>query len=503
MKVDDARTAAVDVARCSTGIPGLDEVLGGGLPRNCLYLVQGDPGTGKTTLALQFLLEGRRRGESVFYITLSESRAELENVARSHGWTLDGVPLMELTAIESLLRPESQTTVFHAAEIELNRIAAYITSEVRRHAPSRIVFDSLSEFRLLAETPLRYRRQLLTIKQEFTRLNATLLLLDDRMENANIPSDPHVLSLAHGVIDLQELPHDYGSTRRRMRVSKLRGVHFREGFHDYTIRTGGMRIFPRLNAAEHQETYTPEPVSSGVAGLDQLLGGGMDRGTTTLILGPAGSGKSTLSLQYASQLVGRGERCVVYAFDELRSLLLARATALGINLGPQKQESLLSIMEVSPAELAPGEFVCDIVERVKAGCRLVVIDSLNGYINAMPGEKFLNSQLHELCAYLDRHGVMTILIMAQHGLVAGHEVPADLSYLADTVVTLRFFETAGEVKQAIAVFKKRSGQHERTIREFRLDGSRGIRVGEPLRGFEGVLSGVPTFIGPHSEMLKT
>ena len=484
-----------------SGIEGLDEILGGGLPCNSFYLVQGDPGSGKTTLALQFLLEGIRRGESAFYITLSETKEELHKVARSHGWSLEGIPLLELSAIEALLRPEAQTTVFHASELELNKVSNLLLEHARRTNPARVVFDSLSEFRLMAETPLRYRRQLLNLKQEFSRHKSTVLLLDDRMEASGIRGDPHVLSLAHGVIDMEQMAADYGSSRRRLRVSKLRGVSFREGFHDYTIVTGGLRIFPRLVASEHHTEFKRDHVPSGIAELDQLFGGGLDRGTTTLILGPAGSGKSTLAVQYANQMAQRGEKCMIFAFDEVREIMLTRAKALGLDLQPHIAAGLVTAQQVDPAEISPGEFANRIIRQVDAGCKLVVLDSLNGYMNAMPGEKFLNNQLHELCASLNQQGVLTILILAQHGLVGANESPVDLSYLADTVVTLRYFEAAGEVKQALAMIKKRSGPHEKTIREFRLDAGKGIRIGKAITEFQGILTGSPSFTGKSRDML--
>jgi circadian clock protein KaiC len=487
--------------RCPTGIDGLDQIVGGGLPRNCLYVVQGDPGSGKTTLALQFLLEGVRRGESVFYITLSETKQELLKVARSHGWAINSIPLLELSAIEALLRPEAQTTVFHASEIELNKVSNLLLEHTRKSRPARVVFDSLSEFRLMAETSLRYRRQLLNLKQEFARYRSTVMLLDDRMEASGIRGDPHVLSLAHGVIDMEQMEADYGSSRRRLRVSKLRGVSYREGFHDYTIVTGGLRVFPRLVAAQHHVDFEREHVSSGIAELDQLFGGGLDRGTTTLILGPAGSGKSSLSLLYAKQMAERSEKSMIFAFDEVREIMLARSKSLGMNLERHVEDGTITAQQVDPAELSPGEFADRIIRQVSGGCKLVVLDSLNGYMNAMPGEKYLNSQLHELCAYLNQQGVVTILVLAQHGLVGATESPVDLSYLADSVVTLRYFEAAGEVKQALAMIKKRSGRHEKTIREFRLDSGTGIRIGRALTEFQGVLSGSPSFTGKTSDIL--
>jgi len=496
-------TSAIETAeRCPSGVEGLDDILAGGLPRDCFYLVQGDPGSGKTTLALQFLLEGLRRGEKVLYITLSETKQELLKVARSHGWSLENIPLIELSAVESLLRPETQTTVFHPAEMELNKVSQLLVDETRKIKPARVVMDSLSEFRLISETPLRYRRQLLALKQEFTRHQSTVLLLDDKMDGSQLGSDPHVLSLTHGVIEMEQLSPDYGISRRRLRVVKLRGVKFREGHHDYTIATGGLRVFPRLIAGEHHAEFHREPVSSGVKELDELLGGGLDRGTTTLILGQAGTGKSTLALHYAGQMAGQGERALIFAFDETRGVLLARAKELGLDLAKHVQSGVLTVQQVDPAELSPGEFAVRIIRAVEAGCKLVVIDSLTGYLNAMPGEKYLNNQLHELSSYLNQQGVLTILILAQHGLVAEAHAPVDLSYLADTVVSARFFESAGEVKQALAVIKKRSGHHERTIREFKLEAGQGLRIGPPLKDFHGVLTGVPVFHGATGQMIK-
>jgi circadian clock protein KaiC len=488
--------------RCASGVEGLDDILAGGLPRDCFYLVQGDPGSGKTTLALQFLLEGVRRGEKVFYITLSETREELLQVARSHGWSIDKIPLLDLSAVENLLRPEAQTTVFHPSEVELMKVSQLLLKEVRKVRPKRVAFDSLSEFRLMAETPLRYRRQLLTLKQQFAKMKSTVLLLDDRMTKQAV-MDPHVLSLTHGILEMEQLSPDYGTSRRRLRISKLRAVKFREGYHDYIIATGGLRVFPRMIAAEHHTKFRHAPVSSGIKQLDSLCGGGLDRGTTTLILGPAGTGKSTLVLQYAVQMAKKGERSIIFAFDETRSVMLSRAKALGFNLEKAIARDTITVQQVDPAELSPGEFAVRILRGVEAGCKLVAIDSLNGYLNAMPGEKYLNNQLHELSSYLNQQGVITLLVLAQHGLIAAAEAPVDLSYLSDTVVSLRYFEAYGEVKQAIAMFKKRSGHHERTIREFKLTPGKGIDVGEPLREFQGVLTGVPVFRGSEKQIMKS
>ena len=488
--------------RCSSGIEGLDEILCGGLPRNCFYLVQGDPGSGKTTLALRFLLEGLRCGEKVLYITLSETKEELLKVAHSHGWSLESIPLLELSAIESLLRPESRTTVFHPSEMELSKVSQVILDQAQKTTPTRVVFDSLSEFRLIAETPLMYRRQLLRLKQEFGRYHSTVLLLDDKMGARGATEDPHVLSLTHGVVEMEQLSPDFGASRRRLRVLKLRGVKFREGFHDYAIIKGGLRVFPRLIVAEHEEAFKCESVPSGLQELDQLFGGGPDRGTTTLILGPAGAGKSSLALHYAGSMARRGERSMIFTFDETRSVMLARAEALGFGLSPFTENGVVNVQQVDPAELSPGEFAIRILNGVREGCKLVVIDSLTGYLNAMPGEKYLTNQLHELCSALNQRGVLTFLILPQHGLVGTNEAPIDLSYLADSVVTLRYFEVGGEVKQALSVVKKRSGHHEKTIREYKLEGGHGIRIGQPLRAFQGVLSGVPIFQGPARDILR-
>jgi circadian clock protein KaiC len=485
----------------NSGVEGLDEILAGGLPRDCFFLIQGDPGSGKTTLALQFLLEGVRRGENGFYITLSETKKELERVARSHGWSLEGIPLLELSAIEKLLRPEAQTTVFHPSEVELNKVCELILEKAGQAKPVRVVFDSLSELRLMAETPLRYRRQLLTLKQEFANYGSTVLLLDDKMNKAGVHVDPHVLSISHGVIEMEQLSPDYGISRRRLRVFKLRGTSFREGWHDYAIVTGGLRVFPRLIASEHHVEFKRESVSSGIAELDSLFGGGLDRGTTTLILGAAGTGKSTLALQYAVEMAAGGERSLVFTFDETLGILRARAKALGLDIDKHIKSGLITAQQVDPAELSPGEFAVRVRCGVEKGAKLVVIDSLNGYLNSMPGERYLNNQLHELASFLNQQGVVTIVILAQHGLVAALEAPVDLSYLADTVVNTRYFEAEGVVKQALSVIKKRSGHHERTIREFKLESGKGIRIGQPLKEFHGVLSGAPVFSGSGRQMM--
>lgn len=480
-------------ARISSGIAGLDDILGGGFPPHCVYLVEGNPGAGKTTLALQFLLEGARRGERGLYVTLSESKTELAGVARSHGWSLDGIDLFELIPSEASLRPDTQYTIFHPSEVELSTTTKQVLAEVERVRPSRVVFDSLSELRLLAQNQLRYRRQILALKQFFAGRGATVLLLDDR---SGVESDEHLQSIAHGVVSLEQMAPEFGAERRRLRVVKLRGATYRGGYHDFVIATGGLDVFPRLVAAEHRPEFEPGRLSSGVAAVDALLGGGPEFGTSVMLMGPAGSGKSTLAVQYCVAAARRGERAALFVFDESRTTLLARSRELGIDLQPHLESGLVTVQQIDPAELAPGELANAIRQAAEADAgraRVVVIDSLNGYLNAMPEERYLLIQLHELLTYLGQQGVVTFLVVAQHGLVGtGMQTPVDASYLADAVVLLRYFETTGEVRQAVSVVKKRGGAHERTIREFRL-GPRGVEVGEPLRDFHGILTGVPQF----------
>ena len=468
----------------STGVEGLNDILGGGLPRNRIHLVEGDPGTGKTTLALQFLLEGVKLGEAGLYVTLSETKEELIAVACSHGWSLDALTICELTVPEETLKPESQYTLFHPSEVELGETTKSVLDEVERVQPARLVFDSLSEMRLLARDPLRFRRQILALKQFFIGRQCTVLLLDDRASE--------VKSVAAGVIVFEHLAPTYGAERRRLRVQKMRGTKFRGGYHDFMIRTGGLQIFPRLVAAEHRHTLTPRPLGSGIPALDALLGGGLDRGTSTLLMGPAGVGKSSVAAQYASAAADRGERAAMFIFDESHAVFLARATGLGMSLPRHVASGRVTLRQVDPAELSPGEFVStvrEVVERDRPA--VVAIDSLNGYLHAMPEEQFLTLQLHELLAYLAHHDIVTIMVVAQHGLVgAGMQTVVDVSYLADTVVMFRYFEAEGAVRQAVSVLKKRTGQHERTIRELSL-GSGAIAVGAPLHRFEGVLTGVP------------
>ena len=484
-----------------TGIGGLDDVLGGGFTPHRLYLVEGVPGSGKTTLALQFLLEGGRRGEPGLYVTLSETAEELRDVAVSHGWSLDGITIRELIPSEESLRQDEQYTMFHPSEVELSETTKTILADVEEVKPARVVFDSLSEFRLLSGTPLRYRRQILALKQFFRGRKATVLLLDDVAGRER--HDSHVRSIAHAVIRLEQLYPDYGSDRRRLRVAKYRGVRFRGGYHDYIIRRGGLDVYPRLVASEYRPTVTLEKLGSGIAELDTLLGGGIERGTSTLLVGAAGTGKSSLAAQFAAAAAARGQSAAFFIFDESLSTLLSRSAELGIELRKPLDEGRVTIRQVDPAELSPGELAHSIRRAVEEQhVSVVILDSLNGYLNAMPGERFLIIHLHELLMYLGQAGVATILVGAHQGLIGGQMVtPVDASYLADAVVLLRYFEARGEVRQAISVVKKRGGAHERTIREFRLENNR-ITVGQPLREFRGVLTGVPVIeegTGPVSE----
>ena len=477
---------------CHTGSIGLDNILGGGLPRHRLYLVEGDPGVGKTTLGLQFLLEGVKRKETVLYITLSETKDELEMVAKSHGWSLEGIHLFEFSAVEQQMKMHEGSTFFHPSEVQLNETTQTFLKEVDRLNPSRVVFDSLSEMRLLSETPLRHRRQILSLKQYFASRSCTVLMLDDR---AHEGTDLHVQSLAHGVIFLQKLSPEYGVSRRRINVQKIRGQPFREGYHDYVIHRGSMEFFPRLIAGEHRSKFKMEPLSSGIPEMDALLGGGLDRGTSTVIMGAAGTGKSTISLQFALSAIRSGEKAAIFMFDEGMGTLLARAKGIGMDLEGALKSGQLFLQQVDPAELSPGEFVHNIRRKVEEeDFRMIAIDSMNGYMNAMPAEKFLQLHLHELYTYLNQLGVVTITILAQQGLIGQMQSQADLSYLADNVMLLRYYEVHGSVKQAISMIKKRSGTHERHIREFEIT-SKGLRVGRPLKEFQGILTGTPLFSG--------
>jgi circadian clock protein KaiC len=468
-------------------------VLCGGLPPNRLYTVIGDPGTGKTTLGMQYLLEGARLGEKGLYVSFSETELELGAMAESHGWSLDGVMVRELPSFDRSIDPDDQYTIFQPADVELTGATRALFELIDAAGATRIVIDSLSELRLLAQDPLRFRRQMAALKQFFATRHATVLLLDTDITDA----DQHPHTLVHGLIRLQQLERQYGASRRRLTVVKLRGIQFRTGFHDYVIARGGVVVFPRLVAAQHRDGTVDGSVTSGVSELDELLGGGLDRGTSSLLAGPAGAGKSTLATRYAVSAADRGEQVAMYLFDESLRGVWRRAGSLGQELRAHHEAGRISIQQIDTAELTPGEFAQGVRAAVEErNVRIVVIDSLNGYLTAMPEENFLSLHLHELLAYLNERGVLTLLLVAQYG-VLGPDVqsPVDVTYLADSVILLRYFEAEGEVRQAISVVKKRGGGHERTIREFRVD-DQGLRIGPPLTRFHGVLTGTPSYDGP-------
>ncbi|MBS1797287.1 MAG: AAA family ATPase, partial [Acidobacteria bacterium] len=456
-------TSASSTPRNHTGIEGLDDILGGGLPANRMYLVKGEPGVGKTTLALQFLMSGAKEGERVLYVTLSETEAEIRQVASSHGWSLDGLHMYELSSAEQTLRLHEENTLYAPADVELREVVRVLLDEVDRVKPSRVVFDSLSEIRMLAQAPMRYRRQLLSLKQHFAGRACTVLLLDDRTGE---DPDLQVESLVHGVVLLQQTPMGYGADRRRLRIAKLRGSPFRSGFHDYVVKTGGIDVFPRLIAAEHRTELLTEPLPSGNPHLDAMLGGGVARSTATLLMGPAGSGKSALTTQFGCAAAARGERVSMFLFEERIGTLRRRAQELGMPLDREMERGAIRVHQIDPAELAPDEFSHMVRAEVeKHDAKVIVIDSINGYFTAMPEARHLTLQLHELLGFLAERGVATLLTVAQTGLIgSAMSAPVDISYLADTIVLLRYFEMDGRVRKALSVVKKRSGFHEDTIR---------------------------------------
>lgn len=483
------------------GVEGLDDILMGGLPENHVYLLEGNPGSGKTTLALQYLLEGAKQGQAGLYVTLSETKSELNEVANSHGWDLDGLNIFELSVAEDALMPDGQYTFFHPSEVELGETTKGLMEAVDKTKPVRVVFDSLSEMRLLARDPLRYRRQILGLKHFFLGKNCTVLLIDDLTSG---DSDLQPQSLAHGVITMEKLTPLYGTERRRLIISKLRGSTFRGGYHDFNLETGGIRVFPRLIAGEHGFNFEKKQLSSGLKSFDKALGGGLEAGSSTLISGAAGAGKSSLCAQFACSLANQGKRSSFFIFDEVARTFIDRSEGLGMNMKKHIKAGLINIKQIDPAEISPGEFVSLVRDAVQEGKDdMVVIDSLNGYVLSMPEEKFLVAQLHELLSYLNQMGALTILVASQQGLIAGQGPDSDInvSYLSDSSIHVRFFEAEGRIRKAISIVKKRSGMHEDSIRELILRSS-GIEVGEPLSQFQGILTGVPTYTGKASDLLS-
>ena len=482
------------LTKCGTGIAGLDDVLRGGLPRACLHLIEGKPGAGKTTLAMQFLMEGRNQGERCLYVTLSETRMELEAVAISHGWDLEGIEIIELSSMErEISAKKGSSTLFHSADVELTQLTRMLVEAVERGNHDRVVFDSLSEMRILAQSPLRFRREILGLKQSLAKLSCTVLLLDDRSTDAK---DAQVHSIVHGALTLDVAPLRFGIFRRSLSITKMRGVSFREGNHDYAIALGGLQLFPRLVAADNLGAFKRTLARTGSAEMDALLGGGLHFGTSNLFIGPAGSGKSTIAAMIAHAAAERGEQVKFFTFDESRNILCERAAALKNDLVPYIDSGRIVIEQMDPASISPGELAFRLRRAVESEeVKVVVLDSLNGYMNAMPDDDFLHLHLHELITYLNQHGVLTIMILAQHGLVGAMGTPVDVSYLADSVVITRFFEAVGSIRKAVSIVKKRSGAHENTVRELTLSSERGVLVGAPLVEFQGVLTGVPSYLG--------
>jgi circadian clock protein KaiC len=490
MRHKAAEATIPEQKRASTGIAGLDYVLGGGLPANHLYLVEGTPGAGKTTLGLQFLRQGVQEGEKGLYITLSETASELDTVAKSHGWSLEGIEVFQLVADDGL-SPESEQSILHPSEVELGETTRGIMTAAERLKPSRVVFDSLSEMRLLAQNPLRYRRQVLALKTFFSTRECTVLLLDD-LSSRN--DDLQLQSIAHGVIVLEQYVNAYGPERRRIRVLKMRGIPYRGGEHDCSLTTGGLNVFPRLSAPAIDPKHKRDIVGTGSVELDRLLGGGLTRGSNTLFMGPSGVGKTTTAIACTRERLLKGERAAYYLFDENLGTLLLRSSSLGLDVEPFLENGQLEIFTLDPADVSPGEFANMVRASVDRGATTVVIDSLNAYLQAMPGDKHLMLQMHEVLTHLNHRNVVTILILAQHGVVGDMRGDIDLSYLSDGIMMFRFFEGRGSLLKAVSVVKSRTTHHELTIREFRLT-QNGVEVGEALGDFEGVMTGVASYKG--------
>jgi circadian clock protein KaiC len=487
--------------RVSSGIEGLDDILGGGFPTDHMYLIEGDAGAGKTTLGLQFLLHGRRRGERVLWITMSETERELKEAAASHGWSLEGVELCNLAVSEESLQADAQYTFFSPADVELNDTTKSVLRAIDEIRPTRVVFDPFSDIRLLARDPLRYRRQVLALREYFTGKGCTVLLMQESGRDA--ASDLQAEGLVHGYLTLQQASPEYGGQRRRLRVHKMRGIPFRDGYHDFSIITGGLEVYPRLVAAEHFEMGPEETVSSGIKELDQLMGGGVDRGSSLLLLGPAGVGKSSLAMQIALQTVKRGEKAAVFLFDETTRAFITRGEGLGMPVRWGMDSGALAIRHIDSAEFSPGEFTYNVRKAVEHGSvTTLVIDSLSGYLSAMPEDRFLTTHLHELLTFLSYKNVLTILTLGQHGFMGETlQSPIDISHLSDSVIMLRYFEAFGAVRRAVSMVKKRSGPHEVFIREMNISAA-GIHVGEPLADFQGVMTGRPQFMGDYTRLAK-
>lgn len=471
----------------STGIAGLDSILAGGLTKDRLYLLEGDPGTGKTTMALQFLIEGARRGETVLYITLAENEVELRAVAQSHGFRMDGITVHEIIPAEGVLDPDEQYTVFHPSEVELGETNRLILAQIDKLNPTRVVLDSLSELQLLAGNPLRYRRHVLALKQYFAKRACTALFLDDKTA---VGGDQQVRSIAHGVISLQQLESGYGAERRMLRVLKYRGIDYRRGPHDYVIISGGVVVYPRIVAAESRELVRRDQLTSGLASLDTLLGGGIEEGSSTLISGPPGTGKSSLAAQFVKAVTDRRQKAAMFVFEESFNTLLNRADGIGMDLRAPLASGLLTVSQIDPAELSPGQFAHAVCNAADEGAKVIVIDSLNGYMNAMPEARFLTIQLREVLTYLGQRGVATMLVGVHQGLIGPMGTSVDVSYLADNVLLLRYYEAGGAMHKALSVFKKRGSRHETTLRAFSI-GEKGVEVGPVLKDFRGILTGVP------------